>query len=150
MARKVPDVKIPTPMLCFRSRESRDFSLSGWVGQVGSIDLFCTALVSRHFYWERVTLKIPNGIIPLILQIAADGNGKFHNQGDAKWIVIRGQLRVITIRPSGGQPPAGPRILRYKLLLISNIPFNIVPLIMKFTKYLRCRGRGVAPSGCGT
>jgi hypothetical protein len=27
--------------------------------------------------------------------------GKFHDQGDAKWIVIRGQLRVITIRPSG-------------------------------------------------
>jgi hypothetical protein len=29
--------------------------------------------------------------------------GEFHDQGDAKWIVIRGQLWVITISPSGGQ-----------------------------------------------
>jgi hypothetical protein len=33
--------------------------------------------------------------------------GGFHDQGEAKWIVIKGQLRVIMIRPSGGQPPVG-------------------------------------------
>jgi hypothetical protein len=33
--------------------------------------------------------------------------GKFHDQGDAKWIVIRGQLRGQNdICLAGGQPPA--------------------------------------------
>jgi hypothetical protein len=37
-------------------------------------------------------------------------SGKFHDQEDAKWIVIRGQLwghNDMPIRPSGGQLPAG-------------------------------------------
>jgi hypothetical protein len=33
--------------------------------------------------------------------------GCCHDQGDTKWIVIREPLRVITIHPSDGQPPAG-------------------------------------------
>jgi hypothetical protein len=33
--------------------------------------------------------------------------GEFHDQEDAKWIVIRGSYGVITIHPLGGQPPAG-------------------------------------------
>jgi hypothetical protein len=31
-------------------------------------------------------------------------NGKFHDQGDAKWIVIRGQLRGHNDTPTRGQP----------------------------------------------
>jgi hypothetical protein len=33
--------------------------------------------------------------------------GRFRDQGDAKWIIIRGQLMVIVICPLGGQPLAG-------------------------------------------
>jgi hypothetical protein len=36
-----------------------------------------------------------------------DGGGEFHDQGDAKWIVIRRLLWGITIHPAGGQSPAG-------------------------------------------
>jgi hypothetical protein len=32
------------------------------------------------------------------------GKSELHHQRDARWIVIRGQLGVIMIRPSGGQP----------------------------------------------
>jgi hypothetical protein len=70
--------------------------------------------------------------------------GEFHDQGDARWIVIRGQLRGYNDTPSGGQPPAdlsatrGLAALRvylvffdyYQLVMIF---FNIVPLIMEFT-----------------
>jgi hypothetical protein len=43
------------------------------------------------------------------LHVAEIKPGESHDQADAEWIVIRTQLRVrITIRPSGGQPPAGP------------------------------------------
>jgi hypothetical protein len=33
--------------------------------------------------------------------------GKFHDMGDAEWIVTRGQLRGYNNTPSGGEPPAG-------------------------------------------
>jgi hypothetical protein len=33
--------------------------------------------------------------------------GVFHDQGDAKWIVIGGSYGVIMIRPAVGQRPAG-------------------------------------------
>jgi hypothetical protein len=33
--------------------------------------------------------------------------GGCHDWADAEWIVIRGALGFIMIRPSGGQPPAG-------------------------------------------
>jgi hypothetical protein len=32
--------------------------------------------------------------------------GEFHDQGDTKWILIRGQLRSHNDTRSGGQPPA--------------------------------------------
>jgi hypothetical protein len=33
--------------------------------------------------------------------------GEFHDQADAKWIVIRSPLWVIMISPAGGQPHSG-------------------------------------------
>jgi hypothetical protein len=39
-----------------------------------------------------------------------NGQGKFHDQGDAKWIVIRGQIRGhndTPYQPPGGWPPSG-------------------------------------------
>jgi hypothetical protein len=71
--------------------------------------------------------------------------GKFHDQGEAIWIVIRGQLRGHNHtpfgRPTPGQPPAlwaaNPRpqgvfsdLSYYQLVILF---FNIVPLIMEFT-----------------
>jgi hypothetical protein len=38
---------------------------------------------------------------------AAAAAGEFYDQADAKWIVIRGSLGVIMIRPTGDQTPAG-------------------------------------------
>jgi hypothetical protein len=68
--------------------------------------------------------------------------GEFHDQGDAKWIVIRGQLRGHNDTPFGrltpGQPIGRPvvgchqgifGVLYYLLVLLI---FNIVPLIMEF------------------
>jgi hypothetical protein len=48
-------------------------------------------------------------------------SGEFHDQGDAKWIVIRG----ITIRPAGW-PPAG-HIWWFQSLSISNTIFSHRP-----------------------
>jgi hypothetical protein len=61
-----------------------------------------------------------------------ENKGEFHDQGDAKLIVIRGQLKghndmlaanpQVACWPPGGWPPSG-RIWYFKLLLISNIIF---------------------------
>jgi len=78
--------------------------------------------------------------------------GEFHDQGDAKWIVIREQSRGHNDTPFGRPTPGRPfgrpgiglpasswepvsscRIWWFKLLWISNIFINIVPFIMKFT-----------------
>jgi hypothetical protein len=61
--------------------------------------------------------------------------GKCHDQGDAKWIVIRGQLWGHNDTPFGwptpGRPPRGwppeGRIWWFKLLLISNRIFQHCP-----------------------
>jgi hypothetical protein len=71
-------------------------------------------------------------------------NGKFHGQGIAKWIVIRGQLRghndmpcrwPTPSRPSGrlgvGRPQELFGGLSYYQLVITFL--NMVPLIMEFT-----------------
>jgi hypothetical protein len=69
--------------------------------------------------------------------------GEFHDQGDTKWIVIRGQLRghndasfgrPITGRPIGRQVVGCLQgvfgsISCYQLVILF---FNIVPLIMEF------------------
>jgi hypothetical protein len=72
------------------------------------------------------------------------GKHKFHDQGDATWIVFRGQLRGhydTPYRLPGGWPPSG-RIWWFRLLLFSNILFlNIVHLIMKFTT--KCAKNGI-------
>jgi hypothetical protein len=44
-------------------------------------------------------------------------HGEYHDQVDAKWIVIRGPLKVIIIRPAGGQHPG--YIWCFYLILIS-------------------------------
>jgi hypothetical protein len=70
--------------------------------------------------------------------------GEFLDKGDAKWIVIRGQLRGHNNMPFGwptSSQPIGHSVVgcpqgvigAFQLLLISNIFFNIVPLIMEFT-----------------
>jgi hypothetical protein len=69
---------------------------------------------------------------------------KFHDQGDAKWIVIRGQLRghnnTPIGRPTPGRPIGRPGVgcpmgvfggfSYYQLVMLF---FNIVPLIMEST-----------------
>jgi hypothetical protein len=63
--------------------------------------------------------------------VERDPNGEFHDQGDAKWKVIRGQLRGHNDTPFGRQTFG--RIWWFQLLLISKKLFsNIVPLIMEF------------------
>jgi hypothetical protein len=70
--------------------------------------------------------------------------GEFHDQGDAKWIVIRGQLRDHNDmplgrpapgrpigRPGSGRPQGEFGVFSYYQLLI--LFFNIVALIMEFT-----------------
>jgi hypothetical protein len=70
--------------------------------------------------------------------------GKFHDQWDTKWTVIRGQLRGHNDTPFGqptpGQPIGRPGVgcpsgifgvFSYYLLVI--LVFNIVPLIMEST-----------------
>jgi hypothetical protein len=61
--------------------------------------------------------------------------GEFHNQGDAKWIVIRRQLKghnnTSFRRPGVSRPQGVFGSLSYYYLVISF--FNIVPLIMEFT-----------------
>jgi hypothetical protein len=63
--------------------------------------------------------------------------GKFHDQGDAKWIVIRGQLRGHNDMPFGQPTPGVGRpqgvfggFIYYELVILI---FNIVPLIMEYT-----------------
>jgi hypothetical protein len=70
--------------------------------------------------------------------------GEIHDQGDAKWIVIRGQLRghndtpfgrPTLSRPIGHQGVGHPQgvfggLGYYQLVIFF---FNIVPLIMEFT-----------------
>jgi hypothetical protein len=70
--------------------------------------------------------------------------GKLHDQGDAKWTVIRGHLRGHNDtpfrqptprrpigRPGVGRPSSVFGVFSYYLLVIS--VFNIVPLIMETT-----------------
>jgi hypothetical protein len=56
--------------------------------------------------------------------------GEFHGQGDAKWLVIKGQLRghndMPLGRPTQGWPSQG-RILWFKLLFISTVIFQHCP-----------------------
>jgi hypothetical protein len=68
-------------------------------------------------------------------QMAIDTSGEFHDQGDAKWVVILGQLRghndtpfgrPTVYRPLWGWPPFG-RIWWFRLLLISSILFQHCP-----------------------
>jgi hypothetical protein len=72
------------------------------------------------------------------------GKGRFHDQGDAKWIVIRGQLwghnDTPCRRPTPGWPISRPGVGHpqgvfggfsyYQLVIVF---FNIVPLIKEFT-----------------
>jgi hypothetical protein len=51
-----------------------------------------------------MTPKQPSNCYPFSVCLIM---GEFHDQGDAKWIVIRRSLWVIMIHPVGGQPPAG-------------------------------------------
>jgi hypothetical protein len=70
--------------------------------------------------------------------------GDCHDQGDAKWIVIRGQLRghndIYALRAANSQPGVGrPQVVfggfsYYPLVMIF---FNIVTLIMEFTHVKR-------------
>jgi hypothetical protein len=56
--------------------------------------------------FERVaTLKLSNDYVSKMSSNLY--SGEFHDQGDAKWIVIRGQLRGHKDMPLGGQSPAG-------------------------------------------
>jgi hypothetical protein len=61
--------------------------------------------------------------------------GDFHDQADAKSIVIRGLLRGHNDMPCGWPIPGGwlpiRRIYCFQLLLISNIIFKIVRLIVE-------------------
>jgi hypothetical protein len=73
---------------------------------------------------------------------------EFHNQGDAEWIVIRGQLQghtdMLFRQPTPGWPISRPGIgcvqgvlglfSYYEFVILS---FNIVPLIMEFTQHGR-------------
>jgi hypothetical protein len=69
--------------------------------------------------------------------------GKFHDQGGAKWIVIRGQLRGHKDTPFGWPTPSQPisrpgdwplsgRIWWFKLLLISEIIFVRFTCLLRF------------------
>jgi hypothetical protein len=67
--------------------------------------------------------------------------GEFHDQGDAKRIVIRRQLRGHIDTPFGRPVPGRP-IWWFKLLLLVIFFFNIVPLIVKFTYDLENKRSG--------
>jgi hypothetical protein len=56
---------------------------------------------------EAICLYLWISILYKCLYVDSFIDGEFHDQGDAKWIVISRQLRVITIRPLGTQPVAG-------------------------------------------
>jgi hypothetical protein len=84
-----------------------------------------------------VTQKVPDEDVLVSL-------GEFHDQGDAKWKVIRQPLRghndTPFRRPTPGRPISRPAygcpqgvfggLMYYQLIILI---FNIVPLIMKFT-----------------
>ena len=81
--------------------------------------------------------------------------GKFHDQGDAKRIVIRGQLKGHFRWPTPGRPigrlvvgfPQGVfGGLSYYWLIICF--FNIVPLIMEFTSEVTKHNKNVTKKEC--
>jgi hypothetical protein len=76
-------------------------------------------------------------------QEAVPARGEFHDQGDAKWIVIKGQLRGHNHTPFGrpgvGRPSGVFGGFSYYQSVISFS--NIVPLITKFTTSMRRRHR---------
>jgi hypothetical protein len=56
---------------------------------------------------------------------------EFHDQADAKWIVIRRPFRLVTMHPTGKQPPAGLLAARglaahkkYLAFLVTNLLIN--------------------------
>jgi hypothetical protein len=100
-------------------------------------------------------------------QCKQEGGG-FHGQGEAEWIVIRGQLRgrndTPCGRPTPGRPIGRPGVGRpqgvfdilsnYQIVILF---FNIVPLIVRFTRHDPLRvvdgsstlsTRGVRHGGC--
>jgi hypothetical protein len=65
--------------------------------------------------------------------------GRFHDQGDDKWIVIRGSLWGHNDTPCGWPVPGGPGWSGRPqgvigVFLVTIIVFNSVPLIMEFTQ----------------
>jgi hypothetical protein len=94
----------------------------------------------------------PRGTLSLWIGATIKTRGEFHDQGDAKWIVIRRQLRGHNDTPCGrrvpGRPVAGRNLsffIYYQLVILI---FNIVPLIMEFTEKKR-KGRGMMSSAKG-
>jgi hypothetical protein len=49
----------------------------------------------------------PKPAMPYLFILCTLKRREFHDQGDAKWIVIRRQLKGHNDMPMGGQPPAG-------------------------------------------
>jgi hypothetical protein len=49
----------------------------------------------------------PKPAMPFLFMLCTLKRREFHDQGDANWIVIRGQLKGYNDMPTGSQPPAG-------------------------------------------
>jgi hypothetical protein len=114
----------------WRVRKAINGVMSMLASQLG-MELFDDKLVNICIGW-------------LTDHVFAGGNidiGKFHDQGDAKWIVIRRQLRGHNDTcfgwPTPGRPISLPGVGRpsgiFSYYLIVILVFNIVPLIMEST-----------------
>jgi hypothetical protein len=73
------------------------------------------------------TMVIP-GFFKYSSSSASFSNGEFHDQADAKWILISGQLRDhndTPYVPTGGEPPAGLSAARGLATLSTYLAFSV-------------------------